>query len=95
MTEVLQWIALPIGLGLFGFIEPCSIGSSLLFIKTLEGKSAADKLAQVSTFAFIRALAMGLLGLVAVFLGGVNNQSLGAMTQASWTNAMKLQASLS
>jgi hypothetical protein len=28
-------------------------------------------------------------------LGGVNNQSLGAMTQASWTNAMKLQASLS
>ena len=24
---------LPAGLGLFGFIEPCSIGSSLIFIK--------------------------------------------------------------
>jgi hypothetical protein len=28
-------------------------------------------------------------------LGSVNNQSLGAIAQASWTNAMKLRASLS
>jgi cytochrome c-type biogenesis protein len=69
MTEALQWVALPIGLGLFGFIEPCSVGSSLLFIKSIEGKSASDKLAQVGTFALIRALAMGALGLAAVGLG--------------------------
>jgi cytochrome c-type biogenesis protein len=69
MTEALQWIALPIGLGLFGFIEPCSVGSSLLFIKSIEGKSASDKLVQVGTFALIRALAMGMLGLAAIGLG--------------------------
>lgn len=71
MIESLQWIALPIGLGLLGFIEPCSIGSSLLFIKSLEDKSAADKLVQVGIFALIRALLMGVLGLVAVGLGSV------------------------
>lgn len=71
MAEVWQWIALPIGLGLFGFIEPCSIGSSLLLIKTVEGKSTADKIAQIGTFTFVRALAMGLLGLAAVALGTV------------------------
>lgn len=69
MIEALQWIALPIGLGLFGFIEPCSVGSSLLFVKSIEGKSASDKLTQISMFALIRAFVMGLLGLVAVGLG--------------------------
>jgi len=69
MIETLQWVALPIGLGLLGFIEPCSIGSSLLFIKSVEGKSAADKLAQVGIFALVRALLMGVLGLAAVGLG--------------------------
>lgn len=34
-------VALPIGLGLVGFIEPCSIGSTLVFIKYIEGKTAA------------------------------------------------------
>lgn len=69
MTEALQWIALPIELGLFGFIEPCSIGTSLLFIKTIEGKNAAGKLAQVGTFALVRAVLMGVLGLAAAGLG--------------------------
>ena len=32
-------IAIPAGLGLIGFVEPCSIGSSLVFVKYLEGKS--------------------------------------------------------
>jgi cytochrome c-type biogenesis protein len=69
MIEALQWVALPIGLGLFGFIEPCSVGSSLLFVKSIEGKSASDKLAQVGMFTLIRALTMGILGLAAVVLG--------------------------
>lgn len=71
MIDTLQWIALPIGLGLFGFIEPCSIGSSLLFIKSMEAKSATEKLAQVGIFTFTRALLMGALGLAAVGLGSV------------------------
>ena len=69
MAEALQWVALPVGLGLFGFIEPCSIGSSLLFIKSVEGKSAADKIAQIGIFMLIRALLMGALGLAAIGIG--------------------------
>ncbi len=37
-----------IGLGFLGFIEPCSIGSSLIFIKYLEGKDVGGKLGQVT-----------------------------------------------
>jgi cytochrome c-type biogenesis protein len=71
MTEptLLTLVVLPIGLGLLGFVEPCSIGSTLLFIKYLEGKPAARKLAEAVAFAATRALALGLLGVVAAFLG--------------------------
>ena len=62
-------ILLPIGLGLFGFIEPCSIGSTLVFIKVMEGKSAAVKLWQVGVFTATRAAFTGVLGAVAVFVG--------------------------
>lgn len=60
---------LPFGLGLLGFVEPCSIGSSLIFIKHMEGKGAGPKLAQVSLFAATRALILGLLGMLAAVLG--------------------------
>lgn len=71
MTEftLTNLVVLPIGLGLLGFVEPCSIGSSLLFIKYLEGKSAATKLAQVAVFTATRALFVGLLGVLAVVVG--------------------------
>ncbi len=60
---------LPLGLGLFGFIEPCSIGASLLFIKYIENKDTSNKVIQVSIFALVRALFMGVLGLLAIWLG--------------------------
>jgi cytochrome c-type biogenesis protein len=65
----MSMVLLPVGLGLFGFIEPCSIGSTLIFIKFLEGKSAVSKLAQVGIFAGVRAVFIGLLGALAVLLG--------------------------
>jgi hypothetical protein len=37
-VAALHFAALPLGLGLLGFIEPCSVGSSMLFIKHLEGR---------------------------------------------------------
>ncbi len=64
-------VLLPIGLGLLGFVEPCSIGSTLLFVKYLEGKDAASKLAQVGVFAGTRAVFIGLLGMLAAVLGTV------------------------
>jgi cytochrome c-type biogenesis protein len=60
---------LPVGLGLLGFIEPCSIASTLVFIKYLEGRDAAGKIAQVGVFTLTRALFNGALGLVAVAVG--------------------------
>lgn len=60
---------LPAGLGLFGFIEPCSIGSSLLFVKYLEDQGAAEKIRQTALFAVTRAVFIGLLGVAAVAVG--------------------------
>ena len=69
MSAELVNLLLPIGLGLFGFVEPCSIGTTLLFIKLMEGKPAAAKLGQVVSFALARALFTGLLGVGAALIG--------------------------
>lgn len=69
MSDMLRLIALPVGLGLFGFVEPCSIGASLLFIKSLEGKDRRDKIMQSVIFTLLRGLLMGGLGVAAVAIG--------------------------
>lgn len=70
MTEFgfINLLVLPASLGLFGFVEPCSIGSSLIFIKYLERKEAARRLAETILFAVTRALFIGGLGILAVLL---------------------------
>lgn len=68
-AEIASFVLLPIGLGLFGFIEPCSLGGTLIFIKALEGKSAAVKIAQVAVFTLARGLFIGFLGVAAVLAG--------------------------
>lgn len=70
-AEFTATFLLPIGLGLFGFVEPCSIGSTLLFIKLIEGKPVAVKVGQVAAFAFARAIFIGLLGAAAAVIGTV------------------------
>lgn len=67
--DLMTALALPAGLGLLGFVEPCSIGSSLVFIKFLEGKEGSRKLAEVGAFTAVRALFMGTLGVAAALLG--------------------------
>lgn len=37
MDSVWNLVFLPVGLGLLGFVEQCSIGSSLLFIRYMKG----------------------------------------------------------
>jgi cytochrome c-type biogenesis protein len=66
VTELTSLLLL---LGLLGFVEPCSIGSSLIFIKYLEHKEASRKVAETVLFAVTRALFIGLLGLAAALLG--------------------------
>lgn len=69
MTDLPSLLLLSAGLGFLGFIEPCSIGSGLIFIKYLERKDAARKIAETVLFALTRALFIGLLGLLAGALG--------------------------
>ena len=40
MDSVWNLVLLPLGLGLIGFVEPCSIRSSLLFVKHVDGRPA-------------------------------------------------------
>lgn len=61
----------PVALGLFGFIEPCAIGATLLFIKTIEGATPASKISQVIAFTLSRTVFTGLLGIVAVLIGAL------------------------
>lgn len=70
-SEVTGFLLLPIGLGLFGFIEPCAIGATLLFIKTMEGSPTKTKVAQVIAFTLSRAAFTGLLGASAVVIGSL------------------------
>ncbi|MBI3042947.1 MAG: hypothetical protein HYY78_08995 [Betaproteobacteria bacterium] len=91
MTESLtSSILLPIGLGLFGFIEPCTIGSTLVFIKVMEGKTAAIKLWQVGVFTATRALFIGALGAVAVLVGS----AFIGFQKAMWTGLGALYVAL-
>lgn len=68
-NALLDLIGLPLAFGLFGFIEPCSIGSTLIFIKLIEGKSPSQRFAQIAAFALGRAVFIGLLGVAAVLVG--------------------------
>jgi|SRR5215207_2168312 len=70
MPEILwTFLLLPLGLGLIGFIEPCSIGASLLFLKSVEGNSPSVKIAQAGVFTLTRALFIGALGAMAALIG--------------------------
>jgi cytochrome c-type biogenesis protein len=69
LETVWAFLLIPVGLGLVGFIEPCSIGASLLFLKSVEGNPPAVKLAQAAVFTATRAVFIGLLGAAAALIG--------------------------
>lgn len=62
-------ILIPLGLGLLGFIEPCTSGVSLWAVKYLEGESGWSKARHMLIFSLTRALLIGMLGVVAALLG--------------------------
>jgi len=91
MTESLTTaILLPIGLGLFGFIEPCTIGSTLVFIKVMEGRPSAVRFWQVGVFTATRALFIGALGAIAVLVGS----AFIGFQKAMWTGLGVLYVAL-
>lgn len=67
--STLEFLLLPIGLGLLGFIEPCTIGGHLLFLETQNGRSSREKLSAVAAFIVTRSIVAGLSGAVIAFLG--------------------------
>ena len=67
--ELVNLVVLPLGLGLLGFIEPCSVGSSVPFLQYLEGRNASARTAQAVTFTLTRAVVIGLLGSLAAWIG--------------------------
>ena len=71
MAEIgwLNTLALPVFFGLIGFLEPCAIGSTLVMVKQIEGRSGREKIAQMLVFATTRGLFIGLLGLLAAGVG--------------------------
>ena len=60
---------LPLGLGLFGFIEPCSLGATLLFVKYLEGRGRGAMFGETLLFMFVRGAFIGALGVAAALVG--------------------------
>lgn len=62
-------LIVPAGLGLLGFVEPCTIGGHLVFLETQKSRKPADKWRAIGIFIVVRALVAGLFGAAAAFLG--------------------------
>ena len=60
---------LSIGLGLLGYVEPCSMGSNLLLVKHLEQRSHRNALLQIGVYTVVRALFMGVMSAAAALIG--------------------------
>lgn len=69
MSE-LTLLALALGLGLLGFIEPCSLGANGVFLSYLHNKSRNARLYETIKFTLVRSVVLGLFGLGLAFLGG-------------------------
>lgn len=89
-NPLLDLVVLPIAFGLFGFIEPCSLGSTLIFVKVMEGKPAPVKIGQVTLFAVFRAVFIGMLGAVAALVGS----AFFGFQKAAWIALGALYAAL-
>jgi cytochrome c-type biogenesis protein len=64
-----SFLALAFGLGLLGFIEPCSIGANGIFLGYLQKKDRSARIHETIRFALARSILLGLFGLSIAFLG--------------------------
>lgn len=62
-------IGLAVGLGLFGFVEPCTIGAHLLFLDAQYDRSLAERVRAVGVFLVARLMVMGGFGGLIVLAG--------------------------
>lgn len=80
MDSIGSLLVLSFSLGLLGFVEPCSIGSSLVFIRFVERNPARTRAAQATMFMITRALFLGMLGGLAAIVGA----AFAAVQQFGW-----------
>ncbi|CAN5723102.1 hypothetical protein BH24ACT21_BH24ACT21_16510 [soil metagenome] len=66
-----SFLALAFGLGLLGFIEPCSIGANGIFLGYLQKKDRNSRIQETVRFALGRSVILGLFGLSVAFLGNL------------------------
>lgn len=69
--DVAATLALAAGLGLLGFIEPCTVGSTAVLFRTTAEFSDRERLSFAGTYALVRTVMTGLLGIAAVLVGGL------------------------
>ncbi|MDQ3638072.1 MAG: hypothetical protein M3426_08780 [Actinomycetota bacterium] len=68
--DALYLLTLAVGLGLLGFVEPCSMGANMVFLGYLREKARGERLRETAEFAQVRSAVLGLFGLGIAFLGG-------------------------
>lgn len=62
-------LLLPIGLGLLGFVEPCTVGAHLIYLRSQDGLSISARMRSLAVFVLARAAVMGLFGALIAFAG--------------------------
>jgi cytochrome c-type biogenesis protein len=77
MDLTLATYLLPLGLGLLGFVEPCTIGGHLLFLESQRKRSRRRQLQSVGVFIVVRSVMAGLFGAVIAWVGA---RMIGAQT---------------
>ncbi|MFQ5894240.1 MAG: cytochrome c biogenesis protein CcdA [Nitrospinota bacterium] len=69
MGDLVRFVGIPVGFGLLGFVEPCSMGANFVFLAYLRERPAPERLRHALTFVLSRALFLGLLGGGVAWLG--------------------------
>jgi cytochrome c-type biogenesis protein len=69
MDLTVAHLALALGLGLVGFIEPCTIGAHLLFLDAQRARSLSERARAMGIFLAARVLIMGGFGGLIVLVG--------------------------
>lgn len=67
--ELIAHVLLPLGLGLLGFVEPCSVGGHIAFLGSLAGQSAGRRLASLAAFTAARTVVAGAIGVLVSLIG--------------------------
>ena len=80
MDLTYQTVALAFGLGLLGFVEPCTIGAHLIFLNRQLARPPARRLSAAGAFVVARLVVMAGFGGAIVFLG---QSAIGIQTN-SW-----------